>query len=180
HGYGLDPWELRIPLCLDGPGVPEGTDDRKALSLLAVRDAVAKRLLDGTPIQPGALLAADDAPMRMHALNFTLRADQPHDYREMDPHEFIEGVRVLPDGVWFMKYKASPEQREEDLSYAEAHGRILKTYRPLIRGGARLFTYDGYDLVSTEELTQQAFDKAKQAINRAFLKPWNRLAPAPQ
>ena len=173
HGYGLDPWESRIPLCLDGPGVPSGSDDTKALSLLTVRDAVARRLLEDRAILPQDLLAPDDAPMRMHALNFAVRASDAQDYREMDPEEFISGVRVFPDGVWVMRYKKDFEEREQDLTYAEAHGRILKVYRPLKQGGCRVFTYDGYDQVNIQELDEAAFAKAKAAINVRFLHPWN-------
>lgn len=178
HGYGLDPWEARIPLCLDGPDITSSVDSQKALSLLTVRDLVAARVLDDRPIRPEDLIAPDDAPLRMHGLNFTVRQDEPKDYREMDPHEFIEGVRVLPGGAWFMKYKKSPEEREADLTYAEAHGRILKVYRPLIQGGCRLFVYDGYDRVAVQELDEAAFEKAKASINERFLKPWNAEASA--
>ena len=173
HGYGLDPWEARIPLCLDGPGVDPGVDDKKALSLLTLRDTVAARVLEDKPIRPGDLLAADEAPLRMHGLNFSVREDDPKDYREMDTQEFVAGVRVLPGGAWFMKYKKSPEEREADLTYAEAQGRILKVYRPLIQGGCRVFTYDGYDQVAIQQPDQATFDKAKAAINERFLKPWN-------
>ena len=179
HGYGLDPWESRIPLCLDGPGVPSGIDDKRALSLLTVRDAVARRVLQDKPILPDDLLAADDAPLRMHGLNFAVRATDPKDYREMDPHEFIEGVRVLPDGAWFMKYKKSAEEREADLTYAEAQGRILKVYRPLKQGGARLFVYDGYQQVSVQELDEKAFAAAKAFIDKRFLRDWKESLSSP-
>ncbi|HET6329957.1 MAG TPA: hypothetical protein VFF76_04140 [Holophagaceae bacterium] len=179
HGYGLDPWEARIPLCLDGPGVETGIDDKKAISLLAVRDAIVGRILEDKPIRPSDLLSADDAPMRMHGLNFSVRPDDPKDYREMDPHEFVEGVRVLPGGAWFMKYKKSPEEREQDLTYAEANGRILKVFRPLKQGGCRLFVYDGYDQVAIQQLDEAAFDRAKATINERFLRPWDAKATAP-
>lgn len=177
HGYGLDPWEVRIPFCLDGPGVQPGLDDRKALSLLALRDAVAARVLENKPATPSALLAGDDAPMRMHALNFAIREEEAKDYREMDTHEFVEGVRVFPGGVWVMKYNKGPEEREEDLTYAEAQGRILKVYRPLKRGGARLFVYEGYTRVSVQDLDEAAFKRAKAAINPRFLRSWKDPGP---
>lgn len=172
HGYNLDPWEARIPLCLDGPGVPDGVDQSRAVGLLTVRDLVARRVLDDVPILPADLLATDHAPMRMNAINFVLHADDPKDYREMDPKEIIEGAIVRPAGVWVMRYKAGIEEREKDLTYAEAIGRILKVYRPLKKGGCRLFTYDGYDLISVQELTEQAFNPVRQSINAAFLKSW--------
>ncbi len=172
HGYNLDPWETRIPLCLDGPGVPSGEDHAKAVSLLTVRDLVARRVLEDTAILPGDLLQPDSAPMRMSAINFALHADDPKDYLETDPKEIIQGAIVRPSGVWVMRYKASVEDREKDLTYAEATGRILKVYRPLKKGGCRVFTYDGYDQVSVEELPQEAFDAAKKAINDAFLHSW--------
>jgi hypothetical protein len=173
HGYNLDPWEARIPLCLDGPGVEEGVDQSRAVSLLTVRDLVARRVLEDAPVKPTDLLAPDNAPLRMNAINFALHSDDPKDYLETDPEEIIEGAIVRPSGVWVMRYKAGIEEREKDLTYGQASGRTLKIYRPLKKGGCRLFIYGGYDLLSVQELTQSAFDGVKLSINTAFTKPWN-------
>lgn len=173
HGYNLDPWEARIPLCLDGPGIEEGVDQESAISLLTVRDLVARRVLEDAPIRPADLMAPNLAPMRMNAVNFALHSDDPKDYLETDPKEIIDGAVVRPAGIWVMRYKATLEEREKDLTYALAQGRVLRIFRPLKKGGCRLFTYSGYDQISVQELTQADFEGAKKIINEAFLKPWD-------
>lgn len=180
HGYNLDPWEARIPLCLDGPGVPEGEDKSHAVSLLTIRNLVASRVLNDIPIMPEAMMAENSAAMRMNAINFSLHSDDPKDYMETDTKEIIEGAIVRPSGIWVMRYKAGVDEREKALTYAEASGRILKVYRPLKAGGCRVFTYDGYDLRSTQDLSSSAFEEAKKVINSKFLRPWNADNPYAQ
>ena len=68
HGYNLDPWEARIPMVIDEPGLRPGHDADHALSILEIRDAVARRLLHQLPLDLPAMLAKDYAPLRMHAI----------------------------------------------------------------------------------------------------------------
>lgn len=174
HGYSLDPWECRIPMAVDGPGFPDsGTDSTHAVSLLTLRDLVAKRVLDGKPFTPEELTKPDHAYMRMEGLNFALNEEYPHEFREMDPQEMIEGTSVLPHGGWAMKFKQPLSVRELNLLVGEAKGDVLVIYRPLAKGGARQYVYKGYAMTSWKDLSEEDYQKARKEISDQFLIKWD-------
>lgn len=173
HAFNLDPWELRIPLLLDGPEIRPGSDDTHAMSLLGLRDAVARRYLEGTPLDIKDLLAKDYAPMRMSALELIVRLGNEDEYRKMPVQEVIDGALTGPGGLWMMKYRKPASEREKDLTVAEAQGDLLKVWHPLKVGGARCITYRGYVQVGVEDMNETAFQEARTRIFKAFLTRWD-------
>lgn len=178
HGYNLDPWEVRIPMVFDEPGIQPGQDRDHALSLLDVRDAVARRLLYQEPLNIKAMLAKDYAPLRMHAIGRDMFLAEEVEYRELSTEEIGRSAAVFPEGVWMVKYGSSEETREADLTVAEARGRLLKVWRPMKKGGARRVDYDGYQMTGFEDVDEASFQKAKARIFKAFKKPWTEGVPS--
>lgn len=176
HGFQLDPWEARIPLAFAGPGIPEGKDASHAFSLLTLRDAVATRLLDDqTPDLP-ALLAKDSAVLRLQAIDMITSQPGKSEFKQISTEEIIEGSKILPEGLWVMQYLKPASERAADLTLGMAHGDKLDVYRPLKAGGARLFHYKGYVQTSTEDITEDAFQAARERINAIYTKPWEPTA----
>jgi hypothetical protein len=178
HGYNLDPWEGRIPMVFDEQGLAPGQDADHALSILAIRDAVARRLLHQEPLDLPAMLAKDYAPMRMHAIGRDMFLAEEVEYRELSTEEIAKSAAVLPDGVWLVKYASTEAEREKDLTVAEARGRILKVWRPMKKGGARRVDYDGYRMTGYEDVDEASFQMARARIFKAFVKPWTDEVPA--
>jgi len=178
HGYNLDPWEARIPMVFDGPGIQPGRDGDHALSLLEVRDAVARRLLRQEPPNLQAMLAKDYAPLRMHAIGRDMFQAEEVEYRDLSTEEIASKAVVLPDGVWLVKYGSTEAEREKDLTVAEARGRILKVWRPMKKGGARRIDYDGYRMTGYEDVDEVSFQAARKRIFKAFVKPWTDGVPS--
>lgn len=179
HGFNLDPWEARIPLAFAGPGIPAGKDTTHAFSLLTLRDAVADRLLeDRTPDLPH-LLARDQAVMRLQAIDMLTSAPGKSEFKQISTEDIIQGSRVFPDGLWVMKYKKPAAERAGDLTLGIAHGDLLDIYRPLKAGGARAFHYKGYEQISTEDISEAAFEAVRDRIDALYTKPWEAPAPAP-
>ena len=178
HGYNLDPWEVRIPMVFDGPGIQSGSDREHAVSLLEVRDVVARHLLDQEPLNIQAMLAKDYAPLRMHAIGRDMFKAEEVEYRELSLEELGQSVGLFPEGVWMVKYDSSEKTREGDLTVAEARGRLLKVWRPLKKGGARRVDYDGYQMTGYEDVDEASFQEARARIFKAFKKPWTAALPA--
>ncbi len=172
HGFNLDPWEVRIPLVFDEPGLAPGSDRDHAFSLLEIRDAVARRLLHQEPLNLKSLLAKDYAPMRMHAIGQDMFLAEEVEYRELSTEEIAKSAAVLPDGVWLVKYGSTEDEREKDLTVAEARGRLLKVWRPMKKGGARRVDYDGYQMTGYEDVDEAHFQEARKRIFQAIKKPW--------
>jgi hypothetical protein len=172
HGYGLDPWEARIPLAFSGPGIPEGKDSTHAFSLLTLRDTVADRLLKGTVPNLPVLLARDSAVMRLQPMDMVSSTPGKSEYKQISTQEIAQGSKVLPDGLWVMEYLKPATERAKDLSLGIAHGKDLDIYRPLKAGGARVIHYTGYVQTSTEDITEEAFQAARAKINEIYTKPW--------
>ncbi len=178
HGYNLDPWEVRIPLVFDGPGIQPGHDREHALSLLEVRDMVARRLLYQEAPNIEAMLAKDYAPLRMHAIGPDMFKAEDVEYRQLTLEEIGRTAAIFPEGVWMVKYDSSEKTREGDLTVAEARGRLLKVWRPLKKGGARRVDYDGYQMTGYEDVDEASFQEARARIFKAFKKPWTAALPA--
>jgi len=179
HGYDLDPWELRIPFLVAGPGFKDGPGTNRAVDMLELRDAVADRLLEGRPIGPDNFGARPFAAVRYHTLRADFLRPEPEGvhYLSYDSKKIVEGAALLPDGVWVVRYQASLEERQKSVSLARAEGARLDVYKPLEGGGAHHITYQGYVLQAMVELDETAFQKAKHEIEAEFLRPVPR-APA--
>jgi hypothetical protein len=178
HGYDLDPWELRIPFLVAGPGFKDGLGTSQAVDTLELRDAVAHRLLEGRPITPADFGSRPFAAVRYHTLRTDDMRPDPEGihYLSYDPKKIVEGAALLPHGVWVVRYQATLEERQKAVSLARAEEDRLEVYKPLEGGGAHHITYEGYTLKSMVEIDEAAFQKVKREIEAEFLRP----VPLPQ
>lgn len=173
HGYDLDPWELRIPFLVAGPGFANGTGTDRAVDMLELRDALAANLLDGTAITPGSFGNRPFAAVRYHTLSTDMYRPDPEGVRYLseDPKALVAGAALLPHGVWVIRYQATLEEREQSISVARAEGDRLDVYKPLVGGGAHHLAYRGTTLEKVEAIDEAAFQKVKAEINAEFLRP---------
>lgn len=173
HGYDLDPWELRIPFVVAGPGFPSGPGTARAVDTLELRDAVAGLLLCHAPISPASFGTRPFAAVRYHTLSTDNFRPEPEGVRYLayDSKKIVQGSALLPHGVWVLRYQASLEERQKEISLARAEGDRLDVYKPLEGGGAHHITYQGYALQSLVEIDDAAFSKAKREIEAEFLRP---------
>ncbi len=173
HGYDLDPWELRIPFLVAGPGFKDGTGTTRAVSTLELRNAVAARLLQGQPILPTSFGTLPFAPVRYHTLRTDFLRPDPKGihFQCDDPKKLVAGAALLPHGIWVMRFQAPLAEREKSLSVAKAVGDHLDVYKPLVGGGAYHFAYDGYQLKAVEALDETAFQKVRAEIDGEYLRP---------
>lgn len=178
HGYDLDPWEVRIPFLVAGPGFGTGPGSDRAVDALELRDAVAGRLLQGRPITPVDFGARPFAAVRYHTLKTDTMRPDPEGVRYLsyDSKKIVHGAALLPHGIWVLRYQASMEERQRAVSLARAEGERLEVFKPLEGGGAHQLTYQGYTLQSLVELDEAAFQKVKREIETAFMRP---LPPVP-
>lgn len=173
HGFDLDPWELRIPFVVAGKGFPDGLGTLGAVSMLELRDAVAKRLLNQHPITAGDFGMRAFAPIRYQTLRKDFLREDPEgvNYLSLDPKTIIQGSRLLPGGAWVMRYQATLDARKKGVSIAKAKKHHLDVFKPLQEGGAHHLIYEGFALKETLFLDESAFSKVKQEIEAEFFRP---------
>lgn len=173
HGYDLDPWELRVPFLVAGPGFKNGPGPERAVDMLELRDALADRLLEGKPITVGSFGNRPFAAVRYHTLRTDFLRPEPEGVRYLsyDSKKIVEGVALLPHGVWVVRYQATLEDRQKTVSLARAEGDRLEVYKPLEGGGAHHITYQGYTLQGLFEIDEASFQKAKREIEAEYLRP---------
>lgn len=173
HGYDLDPWELRVPFLVAGPGFHDGPGTTRAVDMLELRDAVAGRLLLGSAITPGSFGARPFAAVRYHTLRTDDMRPDPEGvhYLSYEAKKIVQGAALLPHGVWVVRYQASLEERQKAVSLARAEGDRLDVFKPLEGGGAHHITYQGFLLKGMVELSESEFQKAKHEIETEFMRP---------
>ncbi len=181
HGFDLDPWELRVPFLVAGPGFPNGLAPDRAVSMLELRDALAGKLLNKRPIQPDSFGARPFAAVRYHALQADFLRPEPEgvNYLSLDPKTIILGSKLLPGGAWVMRYQAGLEERQRGVSLARAERDHLDVYKPLVGGGAHHLVYEGFALKEIHTIDDAAFAKAKREIEAEFLRPVPLSGEAP-
>ncbi len=173
HGFDLNPWELRVPLVVNGPGPwpAQGTDN--AVSLLEIRDAMAAWAVDKKTTRPESFGIYPFAPIRYHTLSTDFLRPSDIKYREITPEGIAVAGRLFPDGIWAMQYDRPASERSKDVSVAEGNKSRLTVYKPLINGGAHKMTYDGLNMIGEVIIPEPEFQAAKQRIENEFLRPWN-------
>lgn len=173
HGYDLDPWELRVPFLVAGPGFPTGAGTKRAVDTLELRDAVAGRLLEGKSISMDSFGGRPFAAVRYHTLQTDFLRPVPEGvhYLSYDSKKIVQGATLLPYGMWMMRYQATLEERQKSVSLARAEGDRLDVYKPLEGGGAHHITYQGYTLQGLVEIDEASFQKAKREIEAEYLRP---------
>jgi hypothetical protein len=172
HGYDLDPWELRIPFLVAGPGFSDGPGTDRAVGTLELRDALAEKLLGGKPITQASFGARPFAAVRYHTIRADFLRPEPEGvhYLSYDSKKIVQGAALLPHGVWVMRYQATLAERQHEVSVARAEGDHLDVYKPLEGGGAHHFSYRGYRLEGVEPISQADFEKVKAQIDTEYLR----------
>ncbi|BDU78693.1 hypothetical protein [Mesoterricola sediminis] len=168
HGYGLDPWELRCAFLAAGPGFSDRVEPQPreaTISLLALRMAVAHWLR--TKEAPTAAILERQlpvAPVRYHSVGSDAFGKEPFDFKCEPEKDLAVNTYVAPEGIWYLEYTKSAEERAHDASVARAEGSALTVFRPLKAGGAMEFVYDGYEMKKAREVDEATFRKEKAAV----------------
>jgi hypothetical protein len=172
HGYNLDPYEGRIMLKVAGPGfaATAGTPAKQeTISVLSLRDGIARELSKGTPITPEALEKAYPvAPLRGQTLDLSLFTVEPAAYRHMTVSDLAQGTSIGPDGMWFTTYAKPASERAEEVSIGWGRGTELDVVKPLVAGGAHRYHYDGLVLKSIDTITEAAYTEEKARMKQAL------------
>jgi hypothetical protein len=179
HGFDLDPWELRVPFQVAGPGFPNGEASGRAVSMLELRNALANQFLHQQPIRPESFGTRPFAAVRYPTLQTGLLRPDPEGVKflSLDSKTIIQGSRLLPGGAWVMRYQASLEERQKGVSLARAVGDRLDVYKPLVGGGAQHQVYEGFAIKEIHTMDEAAFAKAKREIEEEFFRPLPGLVP---
>jgi hypothetical protein len=175
HGFGLDPWELRVPLVVATPtsGQDQTQGPPQAVSLLDLRDAINRILTTGTIPLPAELGARPFVPARFHTLRDNHFRPSMKEYREYTTEGIIKATYILPEGLWAMVYDKPASERGADVSLAMAKEEDLIVFKPLKGGGAERTEFKGYDLVAQSDIDEQEFQHWKGIIEMEFFKtPW--------
>lgn len=182
HGFDLDPWELRVPFLVAGPGFSAGSGSDRAVSMLDLRDALVDKLLLQKEINPDSFGRHPFAPVRYHTLQTGfLRADpEGVNYLSLDPQAIIKGSKLLSGGAWVMRYQATLDERNRGVSLAKARQDRLDIFKPLKEGGAHHLVYEGFSLKETLLLDEAAFGKVKQEIEAEFFRSLPGTPPSPK
>lgn len=173
HGFDLDPWELRVPFLVSGPGFPNGQGTNQTVGMLELRDVIADKLIRKKSIRPESFGNRPFAVSRYHTLKTDFLRPDPEgiSYMSLDPKTIIGDTKLFPGGVWMMNYQASLEDRQKAVSLARAVGDQLEVFKPLEGGGAYHLSYKGFMLEKTELIDETDFNKAKREIEQEFMRP---------
>lgn len=165
HGFNLDPWELRVALQVAGPGFSNRTGEfprEGSVSLLGIRDGI-ERLMEGKAFDDAFLRQAYPvAPVRYHVVDRQAFTEEPGEYRQISDKEIQSDSFIGRRGLWFTKYDRPASERAMDVSVAWAEGDRLTVLKPLKRGGAHRYRYEGYRLLEVVEV-----DEAELKAGRA-------------
>jgi len=165
HGFNVDPWEARVPFLVQGPGLPQsGQGPADAVSLLDLRDVVAKLLLDGEKVTPLSFISGKDAVIRYHTLNGEILRTPEKEYREYSSKGIVKGLAIGPDGLWALQYEKPASERSQDVTVARAEQDRLTVFKPLKAGGAHKILYKGYARIGDSEIPEAEFLKEKKKI----------------
>ena len=72
-----------------------------------------------------------------------------------------------------MEYDRPATERAKEVTLAQSYGDNLVVFKPLLKGGADRLEYQGYQLVSEQEISQKAFDLKKAEIEKEYFKYWD-------
>lgn len=170
HGFDIDPWEGRIPFLVWNPRSPvmaKGSEE--AVSLLDLRRTLFHHLIEDKPF------SVDPTPghrafIRYHTINGLFLREPAKEYRQFSSEGVIKGLAFGPDGVWALQYEKPASERNKDVAVAEATRDVLTVYKPLKAGGAHKLVYKGYVRQESVEITEDAFQKVKQEIEKDYFR----------
>ena len=170
HGFDVDPWNARVPLIVAGPGFTDTKGTPDAVSLLGIRDAVAELIKSDRPIRPDSLTRLPFAPIRYHTLATDWLRPSGKKYREITAEKLILSMKIAPDGIWMMTYDRPAAERGQEATLAKGIGARLIVCKPLLNGGAHRLVYDGYQLTTEEEISEEDFQKFKAEVETVYFK----------
>ena len=176
HGYNLDPWELRVPMVLAGPGA-QGEPPTAAVSTLELREALGERLFQGRHMTPASFGRMPFAPSRYHTINTEMFRKVEEQYKEIKASAIIKSAFILPEGAWATQYEKTAEERGLDVSVAFAKEDILDIYKPLEKGGAHHFQFKGYQLIGEEMIDEPTFKTKKSEVEKVFFSRPKSFSP---
>ena len=176
HGYNLDPWECRVAMLLAGPGFSDRAGEKPretSVSLLSVRDGIERLLSKSGPFDAAFFESSmPSAPIRYHTLATSAFGVETESYRAEPEKDLAQSAYIAPEGIWYIEYKQSAEERAKDASLAIGEGADSYYYKPLTKGGAMKFHFRAYEFVTSEEIDEPAFQEAKVRVE-ALLKRKN-------
>lgn len=171
HGFGLDPWEMRIPLIVKTPDGPPRSEKGtiSAISLLNLRDGL-QNIIQGQKMNLNDVPVNAIAPGRYHTIASDSMRPSDKKFREQSKEEIITATYIYPDGIWMMDYSRTATERSKDVTLARAFQDRLTVFKPLVGGGAQKSEFKGYSFMSEEDVSEEAFQLAKKEIESIFLK----------
>jgi len=161
HGFSLSPWDLKMPMVLDGPGA--GSEPFSApLSLLGFRAALHDL---ATGQRRPTLARMAEAPV-VSLLNPTQSPDLPPDtaFQTATTLATAQAAFIGPDGLWGLSDPLPMEARSAHSSVARLEGGNLVIYIPLRKGGAQRQVWQGYQLLGEQDVDEAAFQKARGEV----------------
>jgi hypothetical protein len=164
HGYDLDPWELRVPLVIDGPGWPTGRAQHPT-SLLLIREIISTRLFKNH----GSTLSEVDSYPNPVARYLTVSTahlrPNPYTYKELTSSLMASETVILPGGHWGLHYRISSEERGAYTSFAEVTADSLTVYKPLLDTDQyHKIIYDKYELKSNQIISGVEGNLARRRV----------------
>ena len=165
HGYSLSPWDLKMPLILDGPGAG-GEPFTAPVSLLGFRAALHELATgQGRP----TLARMAETPV-VSLLNPTQSPDQPPDspFQNATTLQTVQAAFIGPEGLWALANPLPMEARSAHSAVARLENGNLVIYLPLRQGGARRQAWQGYQLLGEQDLDEAAFQKIRGEVEATF------------
>ena len=167
HGFDLNPWELKMPLVVDGPGRQSGKFT-PPVSLMGLRSALHDLV---TEQQPPTLEAMSKVPVVCRK-NLMLSPDMSPDtpFVTAEPLGIVKSTYIGPDGVWVMVYAKPADQRGEQAAVAALESDGLAVYRPLKKGGALRSVYKDYHWIEDKEVNEATYRARKAYVEKELRK----------
>jgi hypothetical protein len=170
HGYNLDPWECRTAMIVDGPGFrqnPGSAPNEKSISLMSIRAALEDMLDNKSDFSP--LIFENSfpvSPMRYHTIATSAFGQESLNFREEKENNLAANSYIAPNGIWYIEYKKSAEERAKDASVGYAEGAISTYFKPIEGGGALKTQFNKYTLIKHELVSEEEFQSAKAKVEK--------------
>jgi hypothetical protein len=173
HGYNLDPWECRTAMIVDGPGFrqsPGSAPKENSISLMSIRAALQDMLDNQSDFSP---LVFENSfpvsPIRYHTIATSAFGRELLNFREEKEKNLAANSYIAPNGIWYIEYKRSAEERAKDASVGYAEGAISTYFKPIEGGGALKTQFDKYTLIKHELVSEEDFQLAKAKVERILM-----------
>jgi len=173
HGYNLDPWECRTAMIVDGPGFrlnPGAAPKEKSISLMSIRAAIQNMLDNASAFSPDIFENSFPvSPIRYHTIATSAFGQELLDFREEKEKNLAANSYIAPNGIWYIEYKKSAEERAKDASVGYAEGTVSTYFKPIEGGGALKTQFDKYTLIKHELVSEEDFQAAKARVEKILI-----------